>query len=226
MCHRPLQSDGKFTFYKDQTLCSSCYSTNYQKSCNACGRAIDSGRSRLEYNGNYWHEECFKCKTCNKEIGTSGFVPKDSDFYCPPCFQNAFSKRCAGCGEPLLEGGVLYSGQTWHKDCFSCHYCHRSLAANAFSVRDGFRYCMECYGRFYAKQCEICMKPIVGGEYYTLDESNFHKDCFLCSRCQRSLASEGFVREGMELLCASCADWCSHGNCYLATLLPSNNYRK
>lgn len=101
---------------------------------------------------------------------------------------------------------MLYSGQTWHKACFSCHYCHRSLAANAFSVRDGFRYCMECYGQFYAKQCEICMKPIVGGEYYTLDESNFHKDCFMCSRCQRSLASEGFVRDGMELLCANCAD--------------------
>ncbi|XP_031558868.1 testin-like isoform X2 [Actinia tenebrosa] len=206
LCHRPLQSDGKFTFYKDKTLCTTCYATNYQKACKACNKPIDSGGSRLEYNGNYFHEHCFVCKICSKEIGTSGFVPKDDEFYCPSCFQNEFSKRCAGCGEPLLEGGVLYGGQTWHKTCFTCHYCHRSLAANAFSVRDGFRYCMECYGTFYAKQCEICMKPIVGGEYYTLDESNFHKDCFMCSRCSRSLASEGFVREGMELLCANCAD--------------------
>lgn len=206
LCRRPLQSDGKFTFYKDKTLCTTCYATNYQKACKSCSKPIDSGGSRLEYNGNYFHERCFVCKICLKEIGTSGFVPKDDEFYCPSCFQNEFSKRCVGCGEPLLEGGVLYGGQTWHKTCFTCHYCHRSLAANAFSVRDGFRYCMECYGTFYAKQCEICMKPIVGGEYYTLDESNFHKDCFMCSRCSRSLASEGFVREGTELLCANCAD--------------------
>ncbi|XP_032238215.2 testin isoform X2 [Nematostella vectensis] len=206
ICRRPLKSDGKFTFYRDQILCNNCYVANYQKECFACGQMIDSGASRLEYSGNFWHENCFRCANCGEAIGTSGFVPKDDTFFCPGCYQSKFSKRCASCGEPLLEGGVLYNGETWHKACFSCYFCHRSLASAAFSVRDGCRYCMECYGKFYAKQCEICLKAIVGGEYYTLEESNFHKECFMCSRCGRSLASEGFVREGDELLCGDCAD--------------------
>lgn len=206
LCRKPLRSDGKFTFYKEQVLCNDCYITNFQKTCEGCHYAIESGSARLEYNGTYWHEECFKCAVCREAIGTSGFVPKDDEFYCPGCYQNLHAKRCADCGEPLSEGGVLYNEQTWHKECFSCFTCHESLASRPFSVHSGHRYCIECYGRFLAKQCEVCFKPIIGGEYFTLEESNFHKECFNCTRCQRSLANEGFVREGVELLCASCAD--------------------
>lgn len=206
LCRKPLRSDGKFTFYKEQVLCNDCYITNFQKTCAGCHYAIESGSARLEYNGTYWHEECFKCAVCREAIGTSGFVPKDDEFYCPGCYQNLHAKRCADCGEPLSEGGVLYNEQTWHKECFSCFTCHKSLASRPFSVHSGHRYCIECYGRFLAKQCEVCFKPIIGGEYFTLEESNFHKECFNCTRCQRSLANEGFVREGVELLCASCAD--------------------
>ena len=206
LCRKPLRSDGKFTFYKEQVLCNDCYITNFQKTCAGCHYAIESGSARLEYNGTYWHEECFKCAVCREAIGTSGFVPKDDEFYCPGCYQNLHAKRCADCGEPLSEGGVLYNEQTWHKECFSCFTCHESLASRPFSVHSGHRYCIECYGRFLAKQCEVCFKPIIGGEYFTLEESNFHKECFNCTRCQRSLANEGFVREGVELLCASCAD--------------------
>lgn len=206
MCRKPLRSDGKFTFYKDQILCIDCYTNNFQKMCEGCGHVIESGSARLEYDGGYWHEECFKCVVCQEAIGTSAFVPKDGVFYCPNCYQNQHSKRCAECGEPLSEGGVLYNDQTWHKDCFSCYSCHESLASRPFSVHSGLRYCIECYGRYLAKQCELCFKPIIGGEYFTLDDSNFHKECFNCSRCQRSLANEGFAREGVELLCSSCAD--------------------
>ncbi|XP_068698548.1 testin-like isoform X1 [Montipora foliosa] len=206
LCRKPLRSDGKFTFYKDQVLCNDCYINNFQKMCEGCHYAIESGSARLEYNGAYWHEECFKCAICHEAIGTSGFVPKDGEFYCPDCYQNQHAKRCAECGEPLSEGGVLYNEQTWHKECFSCYSCHESLAARAFSVHGGLRYCIECYGRYLAKQCELCLKPIIGGEYFTLDDSNFHKECFNCSRCQRSLANEGFAREGVEVLCSSCAD--------------------
>ena len=47
MCRKPLRSDGKFTFYKDQVLCNDCYITNFQKTCEGCRYAIESGSARL-----------------------------------------------------------------------------------------------------------------------------------------------------------------------------------
>lgn len=187
-------------------MCNNCYVSHYQKTCLGCGDVIISGAARLEFNGEFWHEDCFKCNVCHQAIGTTGFIPKDDNFYCPGCYQQKFSKRCAGCYEPLIEGGVLYGEQTWHKECFTCFSCNSSLASKAFSIHDDNRYCMDCYAKFFAKQCEICITPIIGGEYFTLEDSNFHKECFKCSRCEISLANEGFVREGLELLCGSCAD--------------------
>ena len=206
MCRRPLKSDGKFTFFKDKILCTECYTKNFQKSCQGCRQVIESGASRLEFSGKYWHEECFTCFACQAVIGTSGFVPKDDEFFCPECYSKQFAKRCMECDQPMVEGGVLYNDQTWHKECFCCHTCHESLASRAFSVHENKRFCMECYGRFYARQCDVCLKPVIGGEYFTVQDSSFHKECFNCSQCERSLANEGFIREGLELLCASCAD--------------------
>ena len=55
--------------------------------------------TRLGFQGKEWHDKCFRCKVCEKQIGTGSFVPKDSCVYCTKCYEDTFGIKCTGCGE-------------------------------------------------------------------------------------------------------------------------------
>lgn len=45
---------------------------------------------------------------------------------------------------------MISKGQIWHKRCFNCGDCHKSLdSTNLNDGPDGEIYCRGCYGRNY-----------------------------------------------------------------------------
>ncbi|OAX44751.1 hypothetical protein K503DRAFT_728370 [Rhizopogon vinicolor AM-OR11-026] len=82
----------------------------------------------------------------------------DTDrFLCRPCFvQNGGSKGdCPSCDRPVLivksEGGfVETSGRVWHKRCFCCDGCHKSIGDNPMVDLLGRPSCADCF--------ESCLK--------------------------------------------------------------------
>lgn len=51
----------------------------------------------MEYKGNSWHETCFLCHRCQQPIGTKSFIPKDSGYFCVPCFEKQYAYQCCAC---------------------------------------------------------------------------------------------------------------------------------
>lgn len=56
---------------------------------------------------------------------------------------------CQRCGFPVYEAEKMISkNRSWHKRCFSCSACHKSLdSTNLCDGPDNEIYCRGCYGR-------------------------------------------------------------------------------
>jgi uncharacterized protein YkwD len=52
--------------------------------------------------------------------------------------------------------------------------------------------------------CGGCGKPVKGGAVVELCGSNWHKDCFACSKCSCSLSGVPYMTEAKKLFCKSC----------------------
>lgn len=62
----------------------------------------------------------------------------------------------------ITTGGVTYKNDPWHRECFTCTHCDKSLAGQRFTSKDEKPYCAECFGELFAKRCTACTKPITG----------------------------------------------------------------
>ena len=65
-------------------------------------------------------------------------------------------------GQIITTGGVTYKNDPWHRECFTCTHCDKSLAGQRFTSKDEKPYCAECFGELFAKRCTACTKPITG----------------------------------------------------------------
>ena len=62
----------------------------------------------------------------------------------------------------INKGGVTYKGTPWHRDCFICAHCSKSLAGEKFTSHEEKPYCADCYSELFAKKCHKCKKAITG----------------------------------------------------------------
>ncbi|XP_022082070.1 prickle-like protein 3 isoform X2 [Acanthaster planci] len=209
-CHFCKESlaDKAFGNWDNKMCCSTCYEKHLANKCQACGEILKPGVTRLGFQGKEWHDKCFRCKVCDKQIGTGSFVPKDSSVYCTKCYEDTFGIKCTGCGQIISSGGLSYQKKPWHRDCFCCSGCSKSLWNQRFTLRDEKRYCADCYGEKFARRCSACLKPIVGQgstTYVCFEDRNWHNSCFKCQKCQVSLVNECFVMDGQDIVCPNCA---------------------
>ena len=70
--------------------------------------------------------------------------------------------KMSGCLQVITQGGVTYRNDPWHRECFTCTHCTKSLAGQRFTSRDDKPYCAECFGELFSKRCTACSKPITG----------------------------------------------------------------
>jgi len=199
--------DKPFGSKNDELFCGECYNQRFASRCDRCNQVFKPGMKKMEYRGQQFHENCFNCSSCNNAIGTRSFIPKDGRAYCLGCYEEQFAVKCVACSRVVSQGGVTYKNQPFHRECFTCHGCHESLAGLRFTSRDDHPYCSDCFGRLFARKCYKCVKPItgIGGtKYISFEDRHWHNDCFTCNRCQSSLVGRGFITENNDVLCPDC----------------------
>ncbi|XDV33879.1 hypothetical protein PO909_004128 [Leuciscus waleckii] len=59
----------------------------------------------------------------------------------------------------LVQGGVTYRDEPWHKECFLCSGCKVQLAGQPFTTQGEDPFCVKCFSNLYAQTCD---KPITG----------------------------------------------------------------
>ncbi|XP_041051394.1 four and a half LIM domains protein 1a isoform X1 [Carcharodon carcharias] len=206
-CSRSLANDS-FSLKNDRITCNKCLPRTDSSTCHSCKRPIKPGTKSFEYGGSHWHERCFTCCRCLKEIGTASFVPKGDDIYCVSCNEKKFSKHCVHCRKAITSGGLTYRDEPWHTECFVCKTCRKQLSGQRFTAHENYIYCADCYGNFIAKKCGTCHKPVTGfggAEVVTYEDRQWHSDCFKCKKCYSSLVNKRFVNHNRDVYCTDCA---------------------
>lgn len=82
-CGEPLK---KFVERDDHLYCPPCLTRKFDGVCYACSGEL--GRKFTKACGQSWHDECFKCKNCNRLFGDDPFVNINGEPWCDDCEAN------------------------------------------------------------------------------------------------------------------------------------------
>jgi len=121
-------------------------------------------------------------------------------------------RRCADCGQIVLEESLEADGRYFHPEHFRCDYCKKPIDGTYAPVEDKF-YHRECYVKQFVVVCFVCNKPLQ--EEYRLDywgnasHASHQDETPSCDFCRRYIVG-GFGAGSAELpdgrrLCGVCA---------------------
>ena len=57
---------------------------------------------------------------------------------------------------------MTYRNAAYHRECFTCTNCTKTLAGQRFTSREELPYCADCFAQLFSKRCNACSKPITG----------------------------------------------------------------
>lgn len=203
-CHSSLGGH-KFLFHENVPTCLSCYESRFAATCSACKRPIGVGSKKLSLDNVSWHEGCFKCARCNRDLIDKEFGLEKGKPFCPPCHELSFGQVCTACnqvfhnGDPMLQVG----GGQYHHRCFVCSQCKQPIGTNSFVPDGGTIFCQQCYINRRAERCCRCSQPIVSGGF-NVEGRQYHGQCFTCEFCHRPLSGQKMSMKEGRLMCADC----------------------
>jgi len=118
---------------------------------------------------------------------------------------NITKTTCAACSNSLGIDSVNALEKQWHKECFVCQTCKKSLVTEGFKAHEGRPICVECFNGKFGLKCTGCQKAI-SAAYVQVKGNPWHSDCFVCGRCKKPFDAGYGERDG-EYLCGSCINF-------------------
>ncbi|XP_017091878.2 actin-binding LIM protein 3 isoform X5 [Drosophila bipectinata] len=111
---------------------------------------------------------------------------------------------CAKCTKKCSGEVLRVADNHFHKACFQCCQCKKSLATGGFFTKDNAYYCIPDYQRLYGTKCATCQQYVEGEVVSTMGKT-YHQKCFTCSKCKQPFKSGSKVTNtGKEVLCEQC----------------------
>uniref|UniRef100_A0A672GXN6 Cysteine and glycine-rich protein 3 (cardiac LIM protein) n=1 Tax=Salarias fasciatus TaxID=181472 RepID=A0A672GXN6_SALFA len=155
--------------------------------CGACEKMVYHAEE-IQCNGRSFHKPCFICMTCRKALDSTTVAAHESEIYCKSCYgkkygpkgygygqgagalssdppgrphatvtpQISFSQkfgssdRCPRCSKAVYAAEkVMGAGKPWHRTCFRCAICGKSLDSTTVTEKEGELYCKVCYAKHF-----------------------------------------------------------------------------
>ncbi|XP_058466451.1 actin-binding LIM protein 3 isoform X1 [Malaya genurostris] len=114
--------------------------------------------------------------------------------------------QCSKCQKKCSGEVLRVTDRYFHKTCFQCMKCNKSLATGGFFSKDGAYYCTLDYQKLYGTKCSACGQ-YVEGEVVSTMGNTYHQKCFTCSKCKQPFQSGSKVTNtGKEVLCEGCVN--------------------
>lgn len=95
---------------------------------------------------------------------------------------------CAKCQKKCSGEVLRVTDKYFHKTCFQCVTCNKSLAAGGFFAKDNTYYCVVDYQKLYGTKCAVCQQ-YVEGEVVSTMGNTYHQKCFTCTKCNQPFES-------------------------------------
>jgi len=122
-----------------------------------------------------------------------------------PGSSNVSKISCAACSNALGIDSVNALDKQWHKECFVCQTCRKSLVTEGFKSHEGRPICVDCFNNKFGLKCTGCQKAIAAA-YVQVKGNPWHSDCFVCNRCKKPFDA-GYGEKGGEYLCGNCINF-------------------
>ncbi|OUM66761.1 hypothetical protein PIROE2DRAFT_40575, partial [Piromyces sp. E2] len=128
--------------------CEEDYSRLFGKMCQECNEVING--EFITAMDMCWHNECFKCRVCNKSLCDEAFYCIDCELYCEYHYQEKEDLLCEYCKKPVDKRYVFALNKKWHPNHFFCDFCKTVLYADSgFKEYKDKPYCKDCFIRLY-----------------------------------------------------------------------------
>eukprot|EP01091_Cochliopodium_minus_P014778 TRINITY_DN5076_c0_g1_i1.p1 TRINITY_DN5076_c0_g1~~TRINITY_DN5076_c0_g1_i1.p1 ORF type:complete len:151 (+),score=33.83 TRINITY_DN5076_c0_g1_i1:180-632(+) len=116
--------------------------------CFRCKEEIYGMAIRVQ--GNIYHEKCYVCSFCKKELNNLQAVEHRGLMYCKGCAgdvssSNKSKETCSNCEKAFEKSDQYYSAneKKFHPKCFVCYHC-KSLLTKGYSVKNDQICCPLC----------------------------------------------------------------------------------
>ncbi|PVD32405.1 hypothetical protein C0Q70_07839 [Pomacea canaliculata] len=164
-----------------------------QARCPKCGKSVYAAEEKVAA-GQKWHKFCFKCGLCNKLLESTNVAEHEGELFCKVCHGRKYGPKgygfgggagalgmdkgerfgnvecemdtkpreqvvgagassstgpkCPRCGKTVYDAErAIGSTVPWHKSCFNCKNCHKSLDSTTMAAHENEVYCKTCYGK-------------------------------------------------------------------------------
>eukprot|EP00123_Amoebidium_parasiticum_P011960 comp21025_c0_seq1/m.28235 comp21025_c0_seq1/g.28235 ORF comp21025_c0_seq1/g.28235 comp21025_c0_seq1/m.28235 type:complete len:207 (-) comp21025_c0_seq1:592-1212(-) len=172
--------------------------------CQRCAKTVYMAEE-VSAVGQKWHKLCFKCASCNKTLDSTTLADKDGEIYCKSCYGRNFGPKGYGFGggagvlnmEGPADTNVTFSapaGPTPATPPVSSPLPVEKPESPAATPRRNLP----------ADICPRCEKKVYMAEKIVGAGSSWHKMCFKCKLCNKTLDSTTCVDKNNELYCKGC----------------------
>lgn len=187
-----------------RNYCEHDFKTLYAPSCAKCKNFIIG---RVIKTANYsWHPECLVCEQCGKNLDSEGVWHYGGRNLCITCNKNAkkeSGKICSKCNMYIeLDKVLRYQQEDYHAYHFKCTACKEELTENARLLKEDL-YCPRCYDKL-CKICSACHYPIDEERCIVALGKFWHKDHFMCAKCEKPFYGSKHYEKKERAYCESC----------------------
>nr|XP_042909707.1 PDZ and LIM domain protein Zasp isoform X2 [Parasteatoda tepidariorum] len=154
--------------------------------------------------GKSWCPDHFVCANnrCQNSLVNIGFVEDRGQLYCENCYEVHLAPICSKCSLRIKGDCLNALDKQWHPNCFVCCFCSKPFGNSSFYMEDGLPYCEKDWNELFTTKCVGCGFPIEAGDRWVEAlNSNYHSQCFKCTKCLRGLEGQSFYAKGGKPYC-------------------------
>ncbi|XP_030650294.1 cysteine and glycine-rich protein 3 [Chanos chanos] len=161
--------------------------------CAACEKTVYHAEE-IQCNARSFHKTCFICMTCRKGLDSTTVAAHESEIYCKSCYGKKYGPKGYGYGQ---GAGALNSDPTDPDLQSQETKSHRPTPSNPNSNKFAKK-----FGG--SDQCPRCSKAVYAAEKVMGAGKPWHKTCFRCALCGKSLESTTVTDKDGEIYCKVC----------------------
>jgi len=121
--------------------------SNSSRTCHKCEALIMPGEYYMIASNYSFHQRCFYCRVCKKEIHAGEkfhFEEAAIEFLCEYDYKDLKLPKCVTCGSPIIGEYKIYKGKAYHSNHLFCAKCKEILPDMFYEV-ERVPWCANCY---------------------------------------------------------------------------------